>query len=55
MNVEATEEYVMKKIAYTAPALKKIGSFEELTRATSTGSFIDGTYPVHTPIAGHLS
>ena len=44
----------MNKIIYTAPTLKKIGSFEQLTQATFQGSFLDGTYPVHTPITNPI-
>ncbi len=45
----------MNKKTYVQPELAVYGSVEALTQATSTGSDIDGTYPAHTPIQGHLS
>lgn len=35
----------MKKV-YVKPTVEKLGSFEGLTKATSTGSFNDGGFPL---------
>ena len=45
----------MNKKNYVQPVLAVYGSVEELTQATSKGVDIDGTYPTHTPVAGHTS
>ena len=42
-----------EKGAYSKPNLKRIGSFEEITQATNTGGFLDGSYPANTPVLGH--
>ena len=39
----------MIKQAYEAPTIAVLGSFEEMTKATSTGQFTDQTLPVGTP------
>ena len=39
--------------AYTKPHLKRIGSFEEITQATTTGGVLDAAYPQNTPVFGH--
>lgn len=41
------------KEAYSKPHLRRIGSFEEITQATTTGGFLDGSYPADTPVFGH--
>jgi hypothetical protein len=38
-----------KKSTYTAPRLVRHGSVETLTKGSSTGSFLDATFPVGTP------
>lgn len=39
----------MEKIAYSAPEIEDLGAFEEITQGASTGSALDGTFPVGTP------
>lgn len=41
-----------EKGAYKKPILKRIGSFEEITLATTTGGLLDGNYPINTPVFG---
>jgi len=41
------------KAVYTTPKLVELGTFEELTQATSVGGDIDGVYPIQTPFKGH--
>jgi hypothetical protein len=37
------------KMPYVAPALERLGSFEELTLGHSTGNFLDKSFPTGTP------
>ena len=46
---------VETKRAYVAPTVEFLGTFAEITQAANKGLFIDGNYPAHTPIAGHIS
>jgi hypothetical protein len=46
---------VVTKRPYVAPTVELLGTFAEITQATNKGLFIDGSYPAHTPIAGHIS
>jgi hypothetical protein len=39
----------MEVRSYQSPMLTVIGSFEEITQGTSTGNYLDKTFPVGTP------
>jgi hypothetical protein len=52
----------MTKQTYEAPAVAVLGSFEEITRGTNVGNFLDQAIPAGTPVsaipgftASHLS
>lgn len=38
---------VSEKAPYTAPKLIELGTFEQLTQATTHGLYFDGTYCTH--------
>jgi len=38
-----------KKVAYTAPALVELGSFEDMTQGLKNGASTDAAFPIHTP------
>ncbi len=40
---------------YEAPLVTDHGTLADLTAAQNQGAYIDGSYPAHTPVAGHLS
>ncbi len=40
----------MAKLAYEAPRLTMHGSVSEMTQGASTGSFLDASFPVGTPV-----
>jgi len=44
-----------KKAVYVAPQLIELGTFEEMTQATSSGPDLDSFVAVHHAVAGHLS
>ena len=39
-----------QKLPYETPALTLYGSFESVTQGTSSGSFTDAAFPIHTPV-----
>jgi|GEM_PF-1813335 len=39
------------KATYVKPELKAHGSVEEVTKATFSGTRLDGSYPQHTPLS----
>jgi hypothetical protein len=41
----------MTKKIYEAPAMTVLGSFEEMTKATTSGANLDQTLPVGTPVS----
>ena len=38
-----------KKTTYEAPTLVEVGSFEDITQGSSTGSSLDAPFPTGTP------
>ena len=41
----------MTKNVYVAPAISALGSFEEITRGSTTGTDLDQAIPVGTPVS----
>lgn len=44
-------ETVAAKRRYEAPTLTVIGTFEDVTQATTSGTHLDATLPVGTPLS----
>jgi hypothetical protein len=44
-----------EKAVYAAPVLVELGSFEEMTQATHTGTNLDSYVALHHSIIGHTS
>lgn len=40
-----------QKKEYAAPALTRMGDFEELTQSTTVGTHLDQNYPAGTPLS----
>jgi hypothetical protein len=51
LSNQVTKEKIMTKPTYEAPTVAVLGSFEEMTKATTQGQNLDQTLPVGTPLS----
>jgi len=50
LNRSIVGGFEMTKLTYQAPAIAVLGSFEEITRGTTSGNYLDQSIPAGTPV-----